>query len=35
MTRQFVKQCRTVEQHIWNYEHDLAKQWHLLAHMVR
>ena len=26
MTRQCVKQRRTVEQHMWNYEHDLDKQ---------
>ena len=30
-----VKQCRAIEQHVQNCEHDLAKQLRLLAHVLR
>ena len=30
-----MKQCRVVEQHVQNCEHDFAKQPRLLAHVLR
>ena len=29
-----VQQCRAVEQHMQNCEHNLAEQWRLLVHVV-